>query len=150
MIISKTDQIFPNLQIGGLKIGDSLDEHLDFLKSFAYEEGKTQMQGPFHVEYIYENFASIVFNIINSKLAKVGVYNDFKGTIFDEVRIGMPIKYIIKILPDMYYNDNEESYFIPNFKGISLSFENHYLMPTDNPENKLEEISIFNIDLLYV
>lgn len=141
--------IIPGKSMGGLSIGSHISEHAHILKSFAYKEGKSFLQGPFHVGYFLDNMSLLVYNVFNGKLSKISALAEYEGTLFNKIIIGMSAQEVCHILPDLYYDDEEEVFSLREESGFNIAFENPYLRLEEDPKNLIAEITVYDKSLLY-
>jgi hypothetical protein len=129
-MINLTAPIIPYESMAGLKLYSSIKE----LKPILMQEGvKEFLFSKFLIRYEIENQVYLFFNLINGKLFKITALNDYKGTLFNNIKIGMSEAELLKFEPSFEYDDFEEVFV--SHKGAFIE--------TDPLDNTVMWISIF-------
>ncbi|MGF7088409.1 hypothetical protein JOD24_002256 [Kroppenstedtia sanguinis] len=123
--------IQPGVSCGGLHIGESLLEYIDLFSSFSLkmydgQQKYAELHSPLHVEYVYKDKISYVFHIPDHKLMKICAFENYKGKLFDKIYLGMDLDEAVKKEPKLYYDEDEELYFIKGVKGVSIEPDGYY------------------------
>lgn len=135
--------ILPGKSAGGIAIGIPLKKLYPKLKYQAYSNaGKTLIDDPFYVTYKMGNAFSITIHILNSKVIKLACLPDYQGQMPNGIKVGMTIGEAQAIEPRIYFDDNEEQFYIHGIPGITLE-----CLSSLKTFNKIEAITIFLPDL---
>ncbi len=116
-------------------------------KVWNQDPNKSTLIDPFFIKYRIDDNVILVFNLMLGKLAKISYLNNYNHEILESVKIGMNIKSISEKYK-LSYNEDENYYFINDKNNVALFFENPYLSIIENPTNKLEEVTVYDADLL--
>lgn len=129
-------------------IGDDIVKYKEILCNlWDNNPENVTLLDPCFLKCIINNNVILVFNIIIGKLAKLSYLNGYNKEVVNGIKVGMSIKKI----SDNYtleYDEDENFYSLVTKKDIALFFENPYQSLLENPDNKLEEITIFDSNLL--
>ena len=104
--------IIPWIGLGGIRLYSKVDEIKDILnapetkKEVSYDDTR----------YEIENAIYIFVNNHNNKVYKLTATDNYRGTLFEQIKIGMNVNDILKIEPSFEYEDFEEVFISP--KGI--------------------------------
>lgn len=114
--------------------GVELYTHIGKLQKYLEESrAKTQMLGRFLVKYEIQDQLILWFNVVNGKLFKITACKEYKGFLFDRIKIGMDIENVLKEDSSFSYDDFEEVY--ESEKGIYIE--------THPQTNEVMWISVF-------
>lgn len=114
--------------------GVELYTHISKLQQYLEESrAKTQMLGRFLVKYEIQDQLILWFNIVNGKLFKITACKEYKGVLFNKIKIGMDIEDVLKEDNSFSYDDFEEVY--ESEKGIYIE--------THPQTNEVMWISVF-------
>jgi len=129
-------------------IGDSIVKYKKVLcEIWDKNPENITLLDPCFLKCVINGNVILVFNIIIGKLAKLSYFSSYDKEVIEGIKLGMSIKSI----SDNYvleYDDDENFYSLVAENNIALFFENPYLSISENPENKLEEITIYDSSLL--
>ena len=106
--------IIPWIGLGGIRLYSKVDEIKDILnapetkKEVSYDDTR----------YEIENAIYIFVNNYNNKVYKLTATDNYRGTLFEQIKIGMNVNDILKIEPSFEYEDFEEVFISP--KGIYM------------------------------
>lgn len=123
--------IIPGVSCGGLAIGTSLLDYMSLFSSFSIkiyddQEKYAELHCSLGVAYTFKNCISYIFHIPDHKLTKICAFEDYRGKLFDKLYIGMKLDEAIKAEPNLYYDEDEELYFIKGVKGVSIEPDGYY------------------------
>jgi hypothetical protein len=123
--------IVPGKSMGGFNLREHIVRYIDIIEEFGLISDEInrrncrpeywRMGGPLCIIYEIENTLQLTFNVCNGKLMRIlGMWN-YKGLLFEKIGIGMSIEEAMKLEPRIYYDDDEEEYYIEGVKGIVIS-----------------------------
>lgn len=122
--------IIPFVGMAGIQLYDNMKN----LKPILMQEGvKEFLFDKFLIRYEIENQIYLFFNLLNGKLFKITAFNEYKGSLFDKITIGINDAELLKIEPSFEYDDFEEVYV--SKKGVFIE--------TDAETHNVAWISIF-------
>ena len=123
-----------------------LGKHISLYKGYL-RDAEFDLQSRFFIEYRL-NKIILVFSVLTGKLAKMSVVQGYDGVLFSSISIGQPIIEVIRKYK-LHYNDDENYYMIDGYDTIGLDLQNPYQLIEENPQNKINEITIFDKFSLY-
>lgn len=102
--------IIPYEGLGGIKLYSTMKDLRNIIT------GKNVVPEVIFNEWIrfnVDDFVSLEFDLFNGKLFRIGALENYKGTLFDKIYIGLPEEDLLKIEPTFVYDDFEEVYISP-------------------------------------
>jgi hypothetical protein len=125
------EPIVPGKSMGEFRLREHIVRYIDIIEEYGFISDKMngrncyfeywKMGGPFCILYEIENTLQLTFNVCNGKLMKIlGMWN-YKGLLFEKIGIGMSIEEAMKLELRIYYDDDEEEYYIEGVKGIVIA-----------------------------
>ncbi|TQR39809.1 hypothetical protein C7Y47_01925 [Lysinibacillus sphaericus] len=122
--------IVPWIGMGNIK----LYSHINDLYSLIEQQCKQPtLLGNFLIRYEIDNSIDLWFNLLNDKIFKITTLENYKGTLFNKIRVGMHIDEVLKLEPSFIYDEFEEVYC--SSKGVYIE--------TDPVNNTVLWISVF-------
>lgn len=106
--------IIPGIGLGGIRLYSKVDEIKDILNAPEIKK-EVSYNGTM---YELENAIRIFVNNHNNKVYKLTAIDNYRGTLFEQIKIGMNVNDILKIEPSFEYEDFEEVFISP--KGIYM------------------------------
>ena len=62
----------------------------------------------------------MVFHALNGKLMKITARKNYKGVLLDKLKVGMEIKELINLEPNLMYDEFKEWYTIKGVNGVII------------------------------
>ncbi|MFD1427623.1 hypothetical protein JOD24_001450 [Kroppenstedtia sanguinis] len=122
--------IIPWEGMGNIKLYSHISELYDLIEQSKVEPVLLEK---FLIRYEIESSVDLCFNVVNGRLFKMTALENYKGTLFGNIKIGMPIEDVLLREPSFVYDDFEEVYCSP--KGIYIE--------TDPVEHTVLWISVY-------
>ena len=85
------------------------------------------------IRYDIDNAVELFFHKINGKLFRITTLGDYKGKLFEKIKVGMTVEDLIEYDSSFYYDEFEEVY--ESDKGIFIE--------TDPQTNTVKWISVY-------
>jgi hypothetical protein len=129
--------IIPGVSLGGYNVGTRLlDIRQDVSRLGQGEEGEISMVGPFQARYaLGKGEVKFDVDVRVGKIYQVIAGRGYLGTYEGKLRVGMPIREAIKVVPEL-----EIDYFLP---GFTLKSAPGILIEVNDPDPELS----FAIDM---
>ncbi|CAH2715100.1 hypothetical protein BACCIP111895_02284 [Neobacillus rhizosphaerae] len=137
-MIDSQAPIVPWEGMGNIK----LYSHINEFYSMIEEHGKQpKLLGKYLIRYEIGNSIDLWFNLFNGKLFKITALSNYKGTLFNDIRVGMHIDDVLRLEPSFMYDEFEEVYC--SSKGVYLETDpveqtvlwiSVYIKEIDNPD----------------
>jgi hypothetical protein len=130
--------IVPWEGMGGIKLYSHINEFYSMIDQYGKQP---TLLGKYLIRYEIDNSIDLWFNLLNGKLFKITATINYKGTLFNKIRVGMHIDDVIKLEPSFVYDDFEEVYC--SSKGVYLETDpveqtvlwiSVYIKEIDNPD----------------
>ncbi|QKG83149.1 hypothetical protein GXN76_00845 [Kroppenstedtia pulmonis] len=122
--------ILPGVSCGGLCIGKSLSDYMSLVSSFEIkmfdDQKKYAELQSLHVVYTFKDTISFEIHIPDHKLTKICTFKNYKGKLFDKIYLGMDLDEAMKKEPNLFYDEDEELFFIKGVKGVSIEADGYY------------------------
>lgn len=138
--------ILPDISLGGFKLRSSLGDIQEELEEL-YRQSMVVFQHYRLFEVTYRLSAgaiSIAVDIRNGKIHRLSAGQGYQGTLFEAIKVGMPVGTALGIEPRLYYDDAEEMVFCRGVPGVSIEVPNTIAYAgkalTDLP---IDSISVF-------
>lgn len=129
--------IVPKVSIGGLRLRSHLKEYYDVIPKLSWVNKETlddcsaYVFGSFHIRYEMQDTLYLFFNILNGKLYKITALSNYKGLLLGKIKVGMNIEDLLKVQPNLFYDDFEEVY---SYEGLAIETDEN---------NMIESISVY-------
>ncbi|MBA4602111.1 hypothetical protein H2C83_07220 [Thermoactinomyces sp. AMNI-1] len=107
--------ILPWKGMGGIRLYSHISQFYDLI---VHSKSEPVLLGKFLIRYEIKDSVDLWFNIMNGKLFKITALKNYKGKLFDKIRIGMHIDEVLQHEPSFIYDDFEEVYCSP--KGVFI------------------------------
>lgn len=107
--------IVPWKEMGGIGLYSNIRELIPLITNDSIS---TKVLGKFLIKYEIGSKVDLWFNVINGKLFKITALSSYKGSLFEDIVIGMHIKEVLNIEPSFIYDEFEEVYC--SNKGIYI------------------------------
>ncbi|KAJ49767.1 hypothetical protein BD780_000913 [Clostridium tetanomorphum] len=108
--------IIPMIGVGKYKLNSCIKEYYNDIKKYSIEKDMLLI-GEFIIRYNINNKLYLFFNINNGKLFKISILNNDIGQMENGICIGMHINEVLRIEPQLTYDDFEEIY---SMKGVAI------------------------------
>lgn len=105
MTFDEKAPIIPFVGLGGIKLYSTRQKLKDLL---AAKGVKSQILNSTWIKYDVQNAIELFFHLRNDKLFKITTLENYKGTLFNQIKVGTPKAQMLKIEPTFVYNDFEE------------------------------------------
>ena len=107
--------IIPWIGLGNIKLYSTIESlrdvlELESVKRFEYYKDL--------VRYEIQGEVYLFFNMRNGKLFKITALENYRGALFEKIKMGMNLKDVLEIEPSFRYDDFEEVYC--SDKGIYI------------------------------
>lgn len=112
--------------MGGILLNTHISEYKELITSFFWLDNKTlenqsvSLFSPFHIGYEKKETLIMIYDVITGKLQRICALKKYTGLLGNGIRVGMPILEAKLMEPNLYYNEQEELYFIRGIEGVSL------------------------------
>lgn len=129
--------IVPKASIGGLKLRSHLKEYYDIIPKLSWVDKETlndcstYVFGSFHIRYEMRDTLYLFFNMLNGKLYKITALSNYQGMLLGKIKVGMNIENLLKVQPNLLYDDFEEVY---SYEGLAIETDIN---------NRIESISVY-------
>ncbi|SDZ27013.1 hypothetical protein [Thermoactinomyces sp. DSM 45892] len=128
-IVDLNAPVIPGESIGGFLLGEHIQTYKGIIRKFGIISSEITNQSftkywelfvPFQVEYEIQNTLKLIFDISDGSLCKVFALPNYKGTLLGGIHLGMKISEAMQFDPRIKFDDDEELYYIPELKGLSI------------------------------
>jgi len=134
-MININAEILPWKGLGGVTLNSNINSLKQILDS---TEIIPSILGKYIIKYQLNDTIEFWFNILNGKLFKITALQNYSGTLWNSISIGMDMAKIQQLKPEFVYEDFEEIYISKN--GV--------IIETDPTNNKILWISVFIREML--
>lgn len=130
MLLDLFAPIIPFEGFGEIKLYSTRDELRELLE---IEDVRPEVIHNNWIRYDIQNAVELFFHLKNNKLFRITTLDNYKGKLFEKIRVGSTVKEFLKVEPSFVYNDFEEMW--ESEKGIFIE--------TDAETNIVRWISIY-------
>jgi hypothetical protein len=126
MTLDTTAPIKPNESLGGIRLRTHIGELQNLIEEAWISQishGETTrvfLGGPFEACYTIAEVVVVSADIRNGSVYKLSAINGYRGTLFDNVRIGTRVSDVLA-LPGATYDDCDQAIVFDNTPGVALS-----------------------------
>lgn len=139
--------IEPGIGLGGVKLRTHISELFDTVRNLSvadsstgpHPRGKAYLQSAYHVAYEFPEGISLFFNLVNGKLYKLAAGENYQGSLFEILRVGMPFEEASSLEPRLEFDDLEEVFVIQGVGGVAIE--------TDGLNQRITAITVYVTEL---
>lgn len=128
-MINKYAPIVPYREMGGIKLYSTIKQLAPILTDASV---KVRVLHNRWIIYNINDVIELYFHLMNGKLFRICTMKNYRGKLFDKIRVGMRKTTMLKIESSFFYDDMDEVYM--SDKGVFVEF---------NTKGKAEWISIY-------
>jgi hypothetical protein len=142
--------IVPDYGLGGFVLRNRIAKSQELLTGLGVlKKGSFRLVSPFEARYILDNGEiEIAVDTRNGKIFKLSAHPGYRGTLFEHIRVGMPVWQVLKIEPRIYYSEAEGAFFCRGVEGLTLDVPDSDAPPDIVPSMIISAISVFAVEIL--
>jgi hypothetical protein len=142
--------IIPKQSLGGFKLRTHIEELEDIIFGLGvWKEGSCKLMPPFEARYTFgKGEVEIAVDVRNGKIFRISAHTGYKGKLFNQIGIGMPVREVFELEPKLYYDEPEEMILHHDILGISLDIFDIDPPPALVPNMNIDAISVYDVEAI--
>jgi len=138
--------IIPNESLGNIKLRSKREDILDLLagcEKILLDRMGSDKTPVVAVYKLANNSVEIAIDERNSKIFRITSKLGYTGLLFDKISVGMKVRDVMVMFPDLYYHEGDELLLFRNVPGVSLDVNDIDPPPEIVPDLNIDAISVY-------
>lgn len=136
--------IIPNHSLGGFTLRNPIRDYQEHFTTLAVAgEMVYKLPRLFEARYQLAHGAiAVACDVRNGKIFRVSAYEGYQGLLFDKIALGMSVREAIALVPELYYDEAEETILCKGCEGVALDVQE-----IDPPPELVKDLTLHAINV---